>query len=109
MDVPLGTRPGIDRKTRAVYPASRTHAIRPNRGTLMARFAIPVLAGALVAASQGLAADPPKKVVLIAGAKSHGPGEHEYEKGVRLLAHCLNTSPSPTRPNGCGCSSTASP
>ena len=36
---------------------------------------------------------PVKKIVLIAGAKSHGPGEHEYEKGVRLLKHCLDTSP----------------
>src|SRR5262249_58281008 len=34
-----------------------------------------------------------KKVILIAGAKSHGPGEHEYEKGVRLLQHCLDTAP----------------
>ncbi|HKI31255.1 MAG TPA: ThuA domain-containing protein [Gemmataceae bacterium] len=40
-----------------------------------------------------LAADSPKKVLLIAGTKSHGPGEHEYEKGARLLAHCINTSP----------------
>src|SRR5687767_6455129 len=30
-----------------------------------------------------------RKVVLIAGKKSHGPGDHEYEKGARLLAHCL--------------------
>lgn len=36
---------------------------------------------------------PTKKIVLIAGTKSHGPGEHEYEKGVRLLKHCLDTSP----------------
>jgi putative heme-binding domain-containing protein len=36
---------------------------------------------------------PVKKIVLIAGTKSHGPGEHEYEKGVKLLKHCLDTSP----------------
>src|SRR5437899_353011 len=36
---------------------------------------------------------PQKKIVLIAGTKSHGPGEHEYEKGVKLLKHCLDTSP----------------
>ncbi|HEY2840669.1 MAG TPA: ThuA domain-containing protein [Pirellulales bacterium] len=35
----------------------------------------------------------PKKVVFIAGTKSHGPGHHEYEQGLRLLAHCLETSP----------------
>jgi type 1 glutamine amidotransferase len=35
----------------------------------------------------------PKKIVFIAGKKSHGPGEHEYEKGCRLLADCLEHSP----------------
>lgn len=35
-----------------------------------------------------------RKVVLIAGKKSHGPGDHEYEKGARLLAHCLQNAPS---------------
>lgn len=34
-------------------------------------------------------AAPTKKVVFIAGKKSHGPGDHEYEKASRLLAHCL--------------------
>jgi putative heme-binding domain-containing protein len=36
----------------------------------------------------------PRKVVLIAGPldKSHPPGTHEYEKSVRLLQHCLDTS-----------------
>ena len=39
------------------------------------------------------AADAPvKKIVLLAGKKSHGPGVHEYEKDVRLLKHCLDTS-----------------
>ena len=35
-----------------------------------------------------------KKVALIAGTKSHGPGEHEYEKGLDLLRSCLNQSSS---------------
>ena len=34
-----------------------------------------------------------RKVVLIAGKKSHGPGTHEYVKDVYLLKHCLDTSP----------------
>src|SRR6185369_17085805 len=34
----------------------------------------------------------PQKVVFIAGKKSHGPGDHEYEKGMRLLAKCLESS-----------------
>src|SRR5688572_8460235 len=41
------------------------------------------------------AADAPKKVVLIAGEldAGHPRGTHEYEKSVRLLEHCLKTSP----------------
>jgi type 1 glutamine amidotransferase len=35
---------------------------------------------------------PIKKIVLLAGKKSHGPGMHEYEKDVRLLKHCLDAS-----------------
>ncbi len=35
----------------------------------------------------------PKKIVLIAGRKSHAPDTHEYEKGARLFQHCLDTSP----------------
>lgn len=35
---------------------------------------------------------PSKKVVLIAGKKSHGPGEHEYERGLKLLKTCLETA-----------------
>lgn len=42
------------------------------------------------------AAEPvrPKKVVLIAGPLDggHPPGTHEYEKTVRMLKHCLDTS-----------------
>lgn len=37
---------------------------------------------------------PRKSIVLIAGAlDSHPPKTHEYEKSVRLLQHCLETSP----------------
>lgn len=35
----------------------------------------------------------PKRIVLIAGTKSHPPGFHEYEKGVRILKASLETSP----------------
>jgi hypothetical protein len=41
-------------------------------------------------ASGGLAKD--TKGVLLAGTKSHLPGEHEYEKGMNLLRHGLDTS-----------------
>jgi len=33
-----------------------------------------------------------RKIVLIAGKKSHGPGHHEYDKGARLLQACLEGS-----------------
>jgi type 1 glutamine amidotransferase len=33
------------------------------------------------------------KIVLIAGRPSHGPGEHEFNAGVKLLAHCLQQVP----------------
>jgi type 1 glutamine amidotransferase len=39
------------------------------------------------------AAPRPKKIVLVAGTKSHGPGHHEYEQGARLLKACLDSSP----------------
>jgi hypothetical protein len=38
-----------------------------------------------LAAAEG----PTKKVVLIAGRPSHGPGDHEFNAGVTLLAKCL--------------------
>lgn len=40
-----------------------------------------------------LGAAPQKKIVFLAGTKSHGPGDHEYEKGLRLLARCLTSAP----------------
>jgi type 1 glutamine amidotransferase len=54
--------------------------------------ALLVLCAAAVAG--GPAAPHAKKIVFLAGNKSHGPGEHEYELGCRLLARCLETSPS---------------
>ncbi len=41
----------------------------------------------------------PKKIVLVAGTKSHGPGHHEYERGARLLKACLEESPNAPRLN----------
>lgn len=35
-----------------------------------------------------------KKIVFLAGPKDHGvPGRHEYEKDLRMLAQCLESSP----------------
>jgi hypothetical protein len=46
---------------------------------------------AAVALSAAAPADPakPKKLVLIAGTPSHGPGDHEFNAGVQLLNQCL--------------------
>lgn len=38
-------------------------------------------------------ADGRKKVVLIAGRPSHGPGDHEFNAGVRIIRRCLNDLP----------------
>ena len=47
---------------------------------------------AAVVAAPALAAEP-KKLVLIAGTPSHGPGAHEFNAGVLLLAKCLKGFP----------------
>jgi type 1 glutamine amidotransferase len=50
------------------------------------------LFGSLVLAfSSSYAAD--KKIVLIAGTPSHGPGQHEHRAGCLLLEKCLNAVP----------------
>jgi type 1 glutamine amidotransferase len=52
--------------------------------------------GALVSACLIVAATPPAaaadtaKVVLVAGRPSHGPGDHEFNAGCKLLARCLS-------------------
>jgi hypothetical protein len=33
-----------------------------------------------------------KRIVLIGGPKSHGPGEHDFAAGLKLLEHCLKTA-----------------
>jgi len=39
--------------------------------------------------TQAFAADAKKNVLMIAGRPSHGPGEHEHNAGIQLLAKCL--------------------
>ena len=59
------------------------------------RWLFAVLLGLGVAVPSGAAAREPtaKKIVFLAGKKSHGPGAHEYEKDAKLLRACLDTSP----------------
>jgi hypothetical protein len=39
------------------------------------------------------AADQPKRIALIAGKPSHGPGQHEFNAGCLLLKQCLDKLP----------------
>jgi type 1 glutamine amidotransferase len=49
------------------------------------------LLGALVGAAHAAAG---REVIFLAGPRDHGrPGRHEYEKDLRVLAQCLETSP----------------
>jgi type 1 glutamine amidotransferase len=54
------------------------------------------LLGLALAAGPAVAAGPGQKtkhIVLIAGRPSHGPGEHEFNAGVKLLEKCLGHVP----------------
>jgi hypothetical protein len=54
-----------------------------------------VLAGLLAGVwAMPLAAVESKKIVLLAGTPSHGPGEHEHNAGCLLLKQCLDRVPS---------------
>ena len=59
--------------------------------TVLSRRAFLATSAAALAAP-ARAADP-KKLVLIAGEPSHGPGAHEFNAGVQLLARCLKGFP----------------
>src|SRR4051812_29592781 len=50
---------------------------------------------ALAAAFAAILATPAvdKKILLVAGKPSHGPGEHEFNAGCLLLAKCLSQNP----------------
>lgn len=45
-------------------------------------FSIPAISGAVTPEGK-------RKLVMIAGKPSHGPGDHEFNAGVKLLAKCL--------------------
>ena len=49
---------------------------------------------AVVALCPAFAVDAaPKKILLLAGKPSHGPGEHEFNAGMTLISRCLQNSP----------------
>ncbi len=49
--------------------------------------------GMFAMAPMAEAAPEPARIVLIAGRPSHGPGDHEHNAGVMLLARCLERVP----------------
>ena len=51
-----------------------------------------IVAALAVSVFTTLAADK-KKIVLVAGRPSHGPGDHEFNAGVQLLKKCLDKVP----------------
>ena len=48
---------------------------------------------ATLSASLLTAADPPKRLVIVAGKQSHPPRMHEFNAGSQLLAKCLKDCP----------------
>jgi hypothetical protein len=60
----------------------------------MIRSLVTLMLAALVAAAA--AAEAPRKIILIAGNPSHGPGDHEHNAGVLLLQKCLKDIPGVT-------------
>ncbi len=48
-----------------------------------------ILLASIVLGAPTFAADAKKNVLMIAGRPSHGPGEHEHNAGIQLLAKCL--------------------
>lgn len=58
--------------------------MHPTRRTFLAATAAALAAPTLRAADAER-----KKLVLIAGTPSHGPGDHEFNAGVQLMAKCL--------------------
>jgi type 1 glutamine amidotransferase len=61
------------------------HPLRVRKFTLWA--------GALLFAMAMAHADEPRKIVLVGGAQSEGPGRHDYPNAVRMLDRLLRTSP----------------
>jgi type 1 glutamine amidotransferase len=57
------------------------------------RFTTWLLFTLLCAAGLNSRADEKKRIVLVAGTPSHGPGQHEHNAGVLLLKKCLDTVP----------------
>jgi type 1 glutamine amidotransferase len=60
----------------------------------MKKLALLLLTALITAPLQARTADGHRRIVLIAGSKTHGPGEHEYLKTIRLFKVLLDRAPS---------------
>ena len=58
------------------------------RSVLQGLLGLALITGMLAPAAD---AEETKKLLLIAGTPSHGPGDHEFNAGVQLLAKCLES------------------
>jgi type 1 glutamine amidotransferase len=58
----------------------------------MLRKLLPI--GLVLGLATAVSAAEPAKVVVIAGRPSHGPGDHEFNAGCKLLVKCLKDVPS---------------
>ena len=65
--------------------------MRQRRGALVVAWASLALLGGLLLG--GCTRETPRRVVLIGGADSEGPGRHDYPQGVRALEALLASSP----------------
>lgn len=59
----------------------------------IARLLLVALVGAIFFSAITGHAEDKKKIVLVAGRPSHGPGAHEFNAGVQLLKKCLDQVP----------------
>lgn len=60
---------------------------------IVALFIMTAIVAALPFAASALTPDGKKKILLIAGTPSHGPGDHEFNAGSLLLQKCLKDTP----------------
>src|SRR5207248_11726555 len=93
----LRVRPNSSPPKAPITSSRFTNASRSNLVgivSFMKTTLLTLLAAALCWSVGARAAD--KKIVLVAGHPSHGPGEHEFNAGVQLLHHCLEKVPGVT-------------
>ena len=82
--LPTAPAPNIDPNLSPRSPLLRTHMSHPRR-TIFAPLCLALLAFVFLAPVSA-----ENRVLFLAGARSHGPGEHEFNAGCRLLAKALN-------------------